>query len=308
MQLVFDLSFGDSITRASRLEELPSIPREDRMRAISEGFYHGRFAPMREAVVLSLYEDTPTAERGGLANRLFRNAVFGQGKLEQGLAYLDDPAMNENQRICRLGDAYSLGLPMKDKLTAALDSVTLDLESGFFGCLAIYKALAAAERGDWAKYGSLLEHARGTLILWETEPPNPEFQDSAVRNITDLIHFLEAQEHRGRGDLEAAVETLEQMARPNNVQRWWIASLYMELDRPEQAERYLRSFWWSEYYHANYYLGKVYEQLGQPEKAREAYQDFVEAWVNADPELQPMVEEAKQAIARLMDNLETSGS
>jgi tetratricopeptide (TPR) repeat protein len=82
----------------------------------------------------------------------------------------------------------------------------------------------------------------------------------------------------------------------------------MELDRPEKAERYLRSFWWREYHHASYYLGKVYEDLGQPEQARDAYQDFVEAWVNADPELQPMVEEAKQALARLMDNLETSGS
>jgi tetratricopeptide (TPR) repeat protein len=308
MQVVFDLSFGDSTTRAARLEELPSIPREDRYRVLSEGLYHGRFAPMREAVILSIYEEVPTDERRGAINRLYQNLVYGQGKLEGGLGYLADPAVDETQSICRLGDAYSLGLPVKDELTAALDSVTLELEPRFFNCPAFYKALVAAERGDWTTYESLLQQARDMLNLWETEPPNPEFQDNAIRNITDLVHFLEAQGHRGRGDLEEAVATLEQMARPNDVERWWMARLYMELDRPEKAERYLRSFWWREYHHASYYLGKVYEDLGQPEQARDAYQDFVEAWVNADPELQPMVEEAKQALARLMDNLETSGS
>jgi hypothetical protein len=42
--------------------------------------------------------------------------------------------------------------------------------------------------------------------------------------------------------------------------------------------------------------------MGEKEKARDAYLYFVESWANADPELQPMVEEAKQAIVRLRDD------
>jgi hypothetical protein len=46
-------------------------------------------------------------------------------------------------------------------------------------------------------------------------------------------------------------------------------------------------------------LGKVYEALGESGKARESYEYFVEYWQDADPELQPIVEEARRALARL---------
>jgi regulator of sirC expression with transglutaminase-like and TPR domain len=46
-------------------------------------------------------------------------------------------------------------------------------------------------------------------------------------------------------------------------------------------------------------LGKIYEQLEEYDKALESYEYFVEYWQDADPELQPMVEEARQAIIRL---------
>jgi hypothetical protein len=45
--------------------------------------------------------------------------------------------------------------------------------------------------------------------------------------------------------------------------------------------------------------GRVNERLGHPEKAVESYSFVVAAWRNADPELQPLVEEAKEAVARL---------
>ena len=46
-------------------------------------------------------------------------------------------------------------------------------------------------------------------------------------------------------------------------------------------------------------LGGVYEALEEYDKAREAYEYFVEYWNEADAELQYMVEEARQAIIRL---------
>ncbi|MBC8088348.1 MAG: tetratricopeptide repeat protein, partial [Phycisphaerae bacterium] len=47
--------------------------------------------------------------------------------------------------------------------------------------------------------------------------------------------------------------------------------------------------------------GKVYEQLGESDKAIAAYEEFIRRWKNADAPLQPQVSDARQAIARLKD-------
>ena len=52
---------------------------------------------------------------------------------------------------------------------------------------------------------------------------------------------------------------------------------------------------------AYFELGKAYEQLGEPEKALASYAEFIEAWQNADPELQPVIDDAQarmEAIVR----------
>jgi tetratricopeptide (TPR) repeat protein len=46
-------------------------------------------------------------------------------------------------------------------------------------------------------------------------------------------------------------------------------------------------------------LGELYEEAGQPAKAAEHYQAFIELWKNADPELQPRVAEARRRLAKL---------
>src|SRR5438445_162523 len=47
------------------------------------------------------------------------------------------------------------------------------------------------------------------------------------------------------------------------------------------------------------HLGELYEERGQLDKAREYYGRFVDLWKNADPELQGVVKEVKQRLARL---------
>jgi tetratricopeptide (TPR) repeat protein len=51
--------------------------------------------------------------------------------------------------------------------------------------------------------------------------------------------------------------------------------------------------------HAYVRVGELYEQRGDWETAVEYYGRFVSLWENADPELQPWVEEVRQTIARL---------
>jgi tetratricopeptide (TPR) repeat protein len=50
-------------------------------------------------------------------------------------------------------------------------------------------------------------------------------------------------------------------------------------------------------------LGELHESLGHREEAIEYYSKFVDLWKDADPELQPQVEEARAAVARLASEL-----
>ena len=45
--------------------------------------------------------------------------------------------------------------------------------------------------------------------------------------------------------------------------------------------------------------GRVAERLGEREKAIESYRFVTEAWRRPDPELQPYLTEAREALARL---------
>jgi hypothetical protein len=47
--------------------------------------------------------------------------------------------------------------------------------------------------------------------------------------------------------------------------------------------------------------GRVNERLGRRAKAAEAYSFVARAWMHADPELQPVVDEARTALARLTE-------
>ncbi|HWP36045.1 MAG TPA: tetratricopeptide repeat protein, partial [Gemmatimonadales bacterium] len=47
-------------------------------------------------------------------------------------------------------------------------------------------------------------------------------------------------------------------------------------------------------------LGELYEAKGDREKALRYYGDFVDLWKDADPELQPVVREVKERMARLV--------
>jgi hypothetical protein len=76
-----------------------------------------------------------------------------------------------------------------------------------------------------------------------------------------------------------------------------IAMLHQELGHPDQAVRYLSAFRYNPL--ADYHLGRVYEQLDSTTEARARYEFFVTHWANADPELQPLVQDARRALGRL---------
>ena len=45
--------------------------------------------------------------------------------------------------------------------------------------------------------------------------------------------------------------------------------------------------------------GRTFERLGDSATARRAYRTVTELWINSDPELEPLVAEAREALTRL---------
>jgi predicted negative regulator of RcsB-dependent stress response len=126
---------------------------------------------------------------------------------------------------------------------------------------------------------------------------------SANRGIADL---MEAHGLMRQGAPEAAVALLEPIDPANAffraLRRWWLGELYLELGQADNALSYLATGWeggWTPIVLSRFRAGQAYEMLGRDEEAMTAYSEFIEFWNGADPELQPVVEDARARIAQL---------
>jgi Predicted integral membrane protein len=95
-----------------------------------------------------------------------------------------------------------------------------------------------------------------------------------------------------RGDSPFTNHLHERFARPE---------LLYQLGREDEALPWYRTLAYDLLYTgpAELRLGQIYEHKGDRRRAIEHYSRLVELWREADPELQPMVHQAQQALARL---------
>jgi tetratricopeptide (TPR) repeat protein len=83
------------------------------------------------------------------------------------------------------------------------------------------------------------------------------------------------------------------------------AELLREAGRYEEALQYYRSFAENSAFDtvfnapAHRRMGEVYEKLGDNEQAAFQYRRFIELWEDADAELQPHVQQARERLAAL---------
>jgi predicted Zn-dependent protease len=171
---------------------------------------------------------------------------------------------------------------------------------------AFYAGAYAAEQGRWPDHAKAVArirtHARQAAAAGDTS--DASFTEGAARAL-EGFGFLK------KGDRESALQILQAAQRQatgygaprrvNEIIRWWLGELLLEMERPREAESYFTSLVFEVEPDplAAQRLGRIHEGLGDPATAREAYELFVTAWQDADPELQPTVEEARAAIARL---------
>ncbi len=290
----FSLAFGDSARRAETWAAVDTLSSRTLVLMAISYLIHPRFRALEDSVLTKV---SRRADAADWAVTFQYYARLNQGKLRDALLTLEDPKKRENLASSGLYSAWATGLPIP---AGRLDAEVLPgrgssgfLDRAFFG------GAYAADRLRWPVSSAAVQTLRE-----DASGKRSEGDSTVARSLEAMAQVLEGRAAWKRGDREKAFRLLED-ARPriqvsfdaSYLCRWWLGELSEELDRMRDAERYFGSAWLNP--HWRFRLAKVHEKLGDSELARRDYEFFIEAWKDADPELQPMVEEARQAVKRL---------
>ncbi len=290
------LGFGDIEARAGAKAALDTLAPPAAV-MVYEFLAHPKFAGEREAVFRAIDHRLDDNSRAYLRRLRFRHLALLDGRVREAMALLDDPLTPHGVRGC--GGLYLLrrGLPVSDAVLerrlAASRADTSSFANRFWvTCAASY----AAERGRWSEHAALLSHARAVAGRARAAGDS-----ASAREWDEAAREAAANEVWRRGRKEEALRVFESLLAGDASWDvlWQVGQLSLELGRLDQAERAFRALRRWDGPLAYLYLGRILERTGRPAEARQAYEFFTDAWRNADPELQPVVDEARRALARL---------
>jgi tetratricopeptide (TPR) repeat protein len=286
------LARGDSVHHAEAVARLADLGRVDLLTLVT-ALRHPRVAEERTLVTRRNLELVPDVWFVP-----FRSLAFGQGQVKTGLE-LVPPAVPPSVRLnmatfMRLNE---LSVPERWLESALAEVEAEGLEQGD----GLYQWVEAVNLGDTARRNRMLERTQfeADSLLAEAvtvrDSARARRRQNRVHGALGVEAYLE-----GRYD-EAAGYFEKQMPRVDDLDRFLLARSYMQIGRWKEAETWFRTLYYNDASLAYYHLGQVYEELGETEKARQAYEDFAIAFAEADPEFQPLVEEARLKMAQLGD-------
>jgi hypothetical protein len=282
------LAFGDSASRdwaRSVIDTLDSQEIRIDLGTVSDVDARAwRF----EEELLDALERRDEVGGGELGRRAF--VSLKHGALAESLERLADPRLPQDWRVCSLALLQSNGFPVdEDRVESALAISAIDSTLVWSNmCGAWY----AADRGRWDDHEQLIARIERMAARSQT---NGDTSLALSRNGFAGVARGYGLVKRGRVEGLALIEHAHDSG-------WFdwpiiIGDLYAETDSLEDAVRHYRSDWTDPLVRLK--LARVYERMGEKDRARDAYLYFVESWADADPELQPIVERAKQDIVRL---------
>jgi tetratricopeptide (TPR) repeat protein len=294
LPLAFAIGFGDSVTRAETRAALDTVPTGRLVHALSllgNPRLHGVIEEALQ-VALARSDNQNGVETFGI--------LYGRGNLRAALDFTNEERILLEFHEGMLYRLYQVGsnLP-REELERIFAVGATDSTSGVFAAGAY-----AADRGQWDQHAAALDRARARDRYWQAEGTAHQYEI--------ITRALEGYALWKRGQKSEAIRVLEAAQREsfggephrgapwmlaNVTLRWWLGELMLEVGRPRDAERYFKTI--SSDPFAALRLAKVYENLGEFEKARSSYEYALLSWHDADPELQPRIQEARRALARL---------
>lgn len=298
--LAFELAFSDSATRraawaavdtgASRL--LPTLV--DRLQGAA-------FVELKGRVIERLLEVLPK-DPGPVARAdLVRSLALGQGRLDSALAVLEvmpDPGARGpvpgGGGPCVLFTLAANGAPLPpEAVDAHLSPAPGDASAP--AEVAACKALFAMLRGRWARADSLVESYLDALERTGRiagVSPGAEGRDAS------LMAFDAFRRWNRDGATEEALEAMEAARRATGgIPNATLGRLYRDAGRLEDALDYYLADWTQPLSHRE--AGLILARLGRAGEARKYLRSFLRAWDGADPEMEPLVEEAREALEAL---------
>jgi tetratricopeptide (TPR) repeat protein len=288
VELAIPILLGDDAEAAAALERAASMPvRTLRLFLGTYGRRHERFD--REAaldmVFAAVTESNRTAFQGYYAGSM--------GDVTRGAEIMARPAVAPADRAIYWAHVNWLwNVQPPDAGSANLAACET---AGFHRFCHLLVGAAAARNGRWA------EHDRALARIREEAASNATTNATLAEGLTREADVLEGVGAWRRGDLRRGRELLQQHARlsgnAGNLARIELAWLEAEAGRPDQALRQFRSVLNTfERPLALYGMATMYEQLGQPEEARQHWARLVALTQGGDA--LPRIVEARQALER----------
>ncbi|MDX1394866.1 MAG: tetratricopeptide repeat protein [Gemmatimonadota bacterium] len=291
-RLQFALAFGDSVNRRVAKGRLGGLDMGE-LHAAASPYLNGCCWSARDAV-LSEITDRAAAEGDDphyatMVTQIAAGALM-HGQLDRALELFAEPGVDEGVRACNLASYQVLGFPIPESTLE--EALRIDEGVDGEGVEPLCRALYAGQKGRWRDFTNILAHYDSLAALPDS------VGDGAGIDPATLALSLRGYELWKRGQAEAALPLVEQAFLAGGW-GWWLGGIYEELGRHEDAARFYAAHWaFPISYHA---LGRVYERLGEPEKARAAYEYFVRSWNRADDSMMPWVNEAIEGILRTRD-------
>ena len=289
------LAWGGATTRSAALAALDTIPLEA-LERVPFLLGHPRFLGLQEQVLAEL-QRRPGVSPAGLGGLLAANAL-ARGKLRDLAGMVQDPASGANP------EAYVFWLHTHVWMGLA-DSVPIDRrridrelappesEPGVSVQRFLRAGAYAIESDRWEAYEQTVRALRAAI--GEAGLADDSGQ---TRVLSGALGALLAYEDVARGG-SGALERMDEAT--GGSPPWTLQSrmvyLLLRAGRPAEALRYVEA------QAPQPWLGsaaaRLYEQVGDRDRAIEAWSWVRDGWSEADPELQPRVSEAEREVERL---------
>ena len=305
-RLALALGFGDSASRGRALASLDTVETGILVGA-ARGLMHPSNLPIATEVQRTALK-RPDAPIPAYAFLFF--SLFDRGQFDAAMEVLDnDPIALARPPFIRKINVFHLyraGMDLSpDQLAREFALTAADTTSD--GTIAHFVAgVVAADQGKWADHEAVLGRAQG-----EGRRRRAVGDTTAARMFDGVARALQGYALWKQGHPAEALPLLQVVQRDtlrgaglsegflNTWLRWWLGQLLVELDRPREALAYFQTGDGFEHSLDHYESARIHQELSEFDEARESYEHVLVAWRDADPELRPRIEAAREGLARL---------
>lgn len=294
-RLAVDLTVGDSLEQVEARSRIPTM--DDR--ALQQIVFSLFAATERPVSLLPVIEEL--SKRDAIGRWVLDWTLFNAGKLQErreriGELLPEAPATGPAYEAWRWAggprppDDAVYPVTRCREIPDAIGRLYCTLELGSWRVELGDGAAASELAGELTAAGDSLAAAGDSIV-------GTEYARAA--------EAIEAYALRVPGGPERAIEALVPLTKrsSDNADEWirgWLAELYREEGRLREAIPYYESLRRDGLVaYGAFRLGQLYEALGRPDEAVDAYKTFLQTWEEADPDL-PWLDEARSSLEALL--------